>query len=245
MSEPHAVAYQALRGRVTEVVEAADAGALLDGRRPRRPSGAAHDVLAHLVGVPDDVVNGRLDGIASDAWTQAQVDARADASTAELLAEWDEYGPQFEALLAAGPAEIAGQALFDAAHARARPAPRARCARRPRQRRDRRGLGVDRRRAYARRRARALLRRPRPASRCRAPAMSVARIEATRFELFRAVAGRRTADEVASYGWDRSPTRSCCSAATSSRSERSRSGNSDSGHIFPRVFGGLSVSPVS
>ena len=36
---------------------------------PATPEWRAHDVLAHLVGVTDDVVNGRLDGIATDAWT--------------------------------------------------------------------------------------------------------------------------------------------------------------------------------
>ena len=33
----------------------------------------------------------------------------------------------------------------------------------------------------------------------------VARVEAPRFELFRAVSGRRTAAEIAGYGWDREP----------------------------------------
>ena len=98
-----------------EVVEAADPAAL-DGVVPATPEWRVHDVLAHLVGVTDDVVNGRLDG-----HRERRVDAgagrraRRDVPTAELLAEWDELGPQFEAMLAAAPAEIAGQALFDAA----------------------------------------------------------------------------------------------------------------------------------
>jgi hypothetical protein len=33
----------------------------------------------------------------------------------------------------------------------------------------------------------------------------VARVEASRFELFRAVSGRRTAAEIANYGWDCEP----------------------------------------
>ena len=41
----------------------------------------------------------------------------------------------------------------------------------------------------------------------------VARIEAPRFELFRVVAGRRTADEIAEYGWDREPDVSLLIAA--------------------------------
>ena len=41
----------------------------------------------------------------------------------------------------------------------------------------------------------------------------VARIEAPRFELFRAVAGRRTAAEIAGYAWDRDPEPSLLLAA--------------------------------
>jgi uncharacterized protein (TIGR03083 family) len=113
MSEEHAIAYRELRGRVRALVEAADPAAM-SRPSPATPEWSAHDVLAHLVGVPDDVVNGRLEGIASDPWTQAQVDKRRDATAAAMLAEWDVTGPQFEERLSGAPAEIAGQALFDA-----------------------------------------------------------------------------------------------------------------------------------
>jgi hypothetical protein len=98
---------------VHSLIESLD-GSALEARAPATPRWRAHDVLSHLVGVPEDVVNGRLDGLASDAWTQAQVDRRHAVSPAELLAEWDEFGPRFETMLGAAPAEIAGQALFDA-----------------------------------------------------------------------------------------------------------------------------------
>jgi len=60
MSESHAVAYKALRGRVREVVEGSDPAAL-DAIVPATPEWRARDVLAHMVGVTDDVVNGRLE----------------------------------------------------------------------------------------------------------------------------------------------------------------------------------------
>jgi uncharacterized protein (TIGR03083 family) len=203
MSESHAVAYKALRGRVREVVEAADPAAL-DAIVPATPEWRARDLLAHLVGVTDDVVNGRLEGIASNAWTQAQVDARRDRPVGELLVEWEEVAPQFESMLAAAPAEIAGQALFDAA---------------THEHDLRNALGAPGAResdavdsgwqwlvgARTRAGAHALCFVTDAGEESSGVGDPVARIEASRFELFRAVSGRRTADEVARYGWDREP----------------------------------------
>src|SRR5271154_6375492 len=98
MSESHGVAYRGVRARVRGVVEGVDASAL-ERVAPATPKWRAHDVLAHLVGGPDDVVNGRMDGLASEPWTQAQVDARRAATAAALLNEWDETSPQFEVML--------------------------------------------------------------------------------------------------------------------------------------------------
>jgi uncharacterized protein (TIGR03083 family) len=203
MSESHAVAYKALRGRVREVVEAVDPAAL-DAIAPATPQWRARDVLAHLVGVTDDVVNGRLDGLASDAWTQAQVDARADRPVGELLVEWDHTAPQFESMLAAAPAEIAGQALFDAAThehdlRNALGAPGARES-------DAVDTGwewmVGARTRGGAHAIRFVIDGDEQSS---GVGEAVARVEASRFELFRAVAGRRTPDEVAGYGWNRPP----------------------------------------
>jgi hypothetical protein len=203
MSESHAVAYKALRGRVREVVEGADRPAL-EAVVPATPSWRGHDVLAHMVGVTNDVVHGRLDGVASDAWTAAQVDARASLTTADLLAEWDEFGPQFEALLAAAPPEIAGQALFDAA---------------THEHDLRNALGVPGARdtdaiavgwqwlldARTRNRAPAICFVVEDGEQPSGVGDPVARIGAPRFELFRAVTGRRTAGEIAQYDWDCEP----------------------------------------
>jgi uncharacterized protein (TIGR03083 family) len=112
MSEEHAVAYRSLRARVARVV-ASDPEAI-DKEAPATPGWSVHDVLAHMVGVTDDVVAGRLDGVATNPWTAAQVESRKGTSVEAMLDEWEVTGPQFETLMAGVPAEIAGQALFDA-----------------------------------------------------------------------------------------------------------------------------------
>jgi uncharacterized protein (TIGR03083 family) len=58
-----------------------------------------HDVVAHVTGVVDDALAGRLDGVATDPWTAAQVEARRALPIATILAEWSEKAPEFEGLL--------------------------------------------------------------------------------------------------------------------------------------------------
>jgi hypothetical protein len=102
----------ALRVRVTALVAAADATAM-DAVCPTTPEWRGRDVLAHLVGVDVDVLTGCLEGVGTDAWTAVQVDARRGQSVADLCAEWDVAGPKVEAM-AATFGDVAGQWVFDA-----------------------------------------------------------------------------------------------------------------------------------
>jgi uncharacterized protein (TIGR03083 family) len=100
--------YRAARHRMIDLARDAD------GRSPVAacPSWDVHDLMAHLAGGATDLVEGRLEGVGTDAWTAAQVAARADRSLAEVVGEWEEVGPRLEeALTSLGGAP--GQLVFD------------------------------------------------------------------------------------------------------------------------------------
>ncbi|MDQ3147983.1 MAG: maleylpyruvate isomerase family mycothiol-dependent enzyme [Actinomycetota bacterium] len=72
---------------------------------PACPEWSVKDVVAHLTGICADVLAGNLEGVATDPWTAAQVEARRSASLGEVVAEWNELAPQVEAMAADfGPA---------------------------------------------------------------------------------------------------------------------------------------------
>jgi hypothetical protein len=73
-------AYRGVRERVSALVRTLDPAAATPV--PATPAWSVPDLLARLVGVSRDAVEGRLDGVSTDAWTAAQVDRRRDASTA-------------------------------------------------------------------------------------------------------------------------------------------------------------------
>jgi uncharacterized protein (TIGR03083 family) len=105
-------AYRGVRERVDALVRAATPEQCATVA-PATPEWRVHDVLAHLVGVPADVLAGRLEGVASDAWTDAQVAPRRDLPTVALLDEWNEISPQVEPMIPDfGP--VAGQMVGDA-----------------------------------------------------------------------------------------------------------------------------------
>ena len=82
------------------VVDAAEA--YLDSRRlmtelalrspmtvvPACPAWTVHDVASHVTGLAADLVAGNLDGYASEPWTAAQVEARRSHTTEDVVAEW-------------------------------------------------------------------------------------------------------------------------------------------------------------
>jgi uncharacterized protein (TIGR03083 family) len=203
MTEQHAPSYEQLRVRVTELVCDTEPQ-LLDRPAPATPEWRVRDVLAHLAGVADDVVNGRVEGIASDEWTAAQVEKRREFSIDDLLTDWERWSPDFEQMLAAGPMEITGQALYDAVthehdirHAVDRPG-----ARESNAIEDGWAWLVAVRTTRGAPPIRFVTEQGEQISGAGDPALTV---RAPRFELVRATTGRRTREEIQAYLWEPEP----------------------------------------
>jgi uncharacterized protein (TIGR03083 family) len=88
--------YEQERRAFVELVRSADAPELAT-TVPATPAWTVHDVLAHLVGITVDLNAGNFGSTADpDAWTAAQVATRRGRSVDDLAREWDEAAPRFE-----------------------------------------------------------------------------------------------------------------------------------------------------
>ena len=96
-------AYAGVRRRINELLDtAADRS---DEVVAACPEWRVCDLLAHVAGVVDDVLGGRIDGAGSNPWTAAQVEARRSRPFGEVVGEWNAQAPQLEDLLDSfGPA---------------------------------------------------------------------------------------------------------------------------------------------
>ena len=106
-------AYSGCRARITELVGGLDevrASTMV----PTCPEWSVHDVVAHLSGGVEDAMTGRLEGLGTDGWTAAQVEARRDTPLEQILKEWNSRAPVFEKFL--DPAgDLGRQAVADIA----------------------------------------------------------------------------------------------------------------------------------
>jgi hypothetical protein len=105
-------AYSELRTRVSDLmrsITSEQAQTIV----PHCPQWTVKDCLAHMIGVPEDVINGQMDGVATDAWTDRQVQRHAKESVEDLLAIWDANAPIFGKILPNIPQPIISQFMFD------------------------------------------------------------------------------------------------------------------------------------
>ncbi len=57
---------------------------------PCNPAWTVRDVLSHVAGVTNDIVEGNVEGAATDPWTAVQVERWRDVTVEEIIARWNE-----------------------------------------------------------------------------------------------------------------------------------------------------------
>lgn len=80
---------------------------------PHCPDWTVQETVSHMVGVPEAILMGDLDGIATDAWTQRQVERHRGDSLEELANTWQSSADQFLAVLPMIPLPALTQMVFD------------------------------------------------------------------------------------------------------------------------------------
>jgi hypothetical protein len=196
----YAQCYREFRGRVRGLVGELDAEQL-EMIAPATPEWRVRDIVAHLAGIPADILSGNIDGVATDAWTAKQVDDRRDWPFEEVLRQWEESGRAIEPLVAAFPEAAVQQMLADAAThehdirgALGRPGAR-----------DSDALAVGFVFVTGAVGAPLIFETDAGTFAGGPKGEPVATVHADRFELFRAMTGRRTYDQIRAFGWDGEP----------------------------------------
>jgi uncharacterized protein (TIGR03083 family) len=105
-------AYTELRARVSELMQSLT---LQQAQTtvPHCPQWTVKDCFAHMVGIPEDVINGQMEGVASEAWTDRQIKRHAQDSVSDLLAAWESNAAVFAKILPNIPQPVISQFMFD------------------------------------------------------------------------------------------------------------------------------------
>lgn len=114
LSSPDVVAqsYGELRRRTIEMLRSMPAE-MAEIRVPHCPEWTVRETVCHMVGVPEDVLSGNMEGVTTEAWTQAQVDRHAGDSLSTLLDIWESFGDTIDSLIPQFPEPINSQFVFD------------------------------------------------------------------------------------------------------------------------------------
>lgn len=114
LSAPEDVArsYGELRRRVIEMLRALPSD-MVEKKVPHCPEWTVRETVCHMVGVPEDVLAGNMDGVTTESWTQAQVDRHKGDSLDTLLNIWESIGDTIDGLIPHFPEPINSQFVFD------------------------------------------------------------------------------------------------------------------------------------
>jgi uncharacterized protein (TIGR03083 family) len=106
-------AYRELRERVIDLLRSiTDEESRL--MVPACPAWNVLELASHLVGVPEDILAGRMEGVTTEAWTQVQVDRHRGASAAELADRLEATIDEFDVVLPHIPSPTNSQMVMDA-----------------------------------------------------------------------------------------------------------------------------------
>ena len=81
---------------------------------PCTPEWTVRQLTAHLVGVPEDVLAGRMEGVTTEAWTQAQVERFGHLALLDLADLFEASAPKIDAIIHNFPQPIISQFVMDA-----------------------------------------------------------------------------------------------------------------------------------
>lgn len=115
LSPPDVVAqsYGELRRRTIDMLRDIPAD-MVEAQVPHCPSWTVRETVCHLIGVPEDVLAGNMEGVTTETWTQAQVDRHSGDSLETLLNIWESIGDTIDLLIPQFPEPINSQFVFDA-----------------------------------------------------------------------------------------------------------------------------------
>jgi len=107
------LAYLEFRHRVVSLIrEIPESQATLSV--PLCPDWEVSSVISHMVGVPEDILAGRMEGVTTDAWTQAQVDRHEGESLPQLADALLATAVEFDVVLPHIPSPTNSQMVMDA-----------------------------------------------------------------------------------------------------------------------------------
>jgi uncharacterized protein (TIGR03083 family) len=81
---------------------------------PLCPDWEVSSLISHIVGIPEDIVAGRMDGVGTEAWTQAQVDRHEGESLSQLADISLSTAAEFDVVLPHIPSPVNSQLVMDA-----------------------------------------------------------------------------------------------------------------------------------
>ena len=105
-------AYVALRDRMITLLRSLpeDAASI---NVPHCPEWTVQETVSHMVGVPEAIMLGDMEGVAGEEWTQRQVDRHRGDSLQDLADQWEAQGEQFLGILPLIPQPSLSQLVFD------------------------------------------------------------------------------------------------------------------------------------